>query len=332
MKGRRILLVSPVFHGYWKAIRAALETRGHRVETHCYDLPASPAQQLGNKLLHELPERFRPAGIEHRMTERAVSALVQAKPDVVLLVKGDQLGADWWDALAAKRLPRVTWLYDELRRMRYTAEQLRVIGPLVSYSRQDTDHLSRIGVTVQHLPLAFDDSLSIPRVQEDHVSFIGARYDGRERLLKELADAGVPVRAYGRTWSRHPVDIARTRMFSSAGVPAGRDLSRDRAYGVMRASPATLNIHGDQDGFTMRTFESSGVGAVQLVDRADVSAFYDVGKEVLVFRSSEELAELCRRAMTDRSWAAKIRSAGRRRSLAEHTFAHRVAVLEKLWG
>ena len=38
----------------------------------------------------------------------------------------------------------------------------------------------------------------------------------------------------------------------------------------MAGARANVNIHGDQDGFTMRTFETCGVGALQLVDRADV--------------------------------------------------------------
>ena len=33
----RVLLVSPVFHGYHSAISAALAARGHLVATHVYD-------------------------------------------------------------------------------------------------------------------------------------------------------------------------------------------------------------------------------------------------------------------------------------------------------
>ena len=114
-------------------------------------------------------------------------------------------------------------------------------------------------------------------------------------------------------------------------MPHGRDLPRDEAYAVMSGARATLNVHGDQDGFTMRTFEACGVGALQLVDRADVSLHYEPGVELAVFDSPDEAAELARRAASDRSWSQAMRAAGRARTLAEHTFTHRAKALEALW-
>ncbi len=49
------------------------------------------------------------------------------------------------------------------------------------------------------------------------------------------------------------------------------------------------------------------------------------------WQTLEELLELCARARVDPTWAQGLREAGRRRTLAEHTFDHRVAVLEQLW-
>lgn len=333
MKPKRILLVSPVFHGYWKAIQSALEGRGYNVAVHCYDLNSTFGQRLGNKLLHELPEKWRPQDVERRMTLRAVSALESVSPDIVVVVKGDQLGHDWWQALADRRLPRVTWIYDGLHRMRFTPERLQVMGPVASFSLHDTKTLSGSGVQARHLPLAYDSTIRVSEMNEDNISFVGARYPSRERLLRGLAAAGIPVKAYGLTWSRQPLDVLRTRQFTKPGIPTGRHLPRERAYGVMRGSPATLNIHDDaQDGFTIRTFEACGVGGLQILDRPDVEPMYEVGREVLVFRSAEELVELCRRILKDRSWADQIRKAGERRTMAEHTFDHRAAVLEGMWG
>ena len=67
-------------------------------------------------------------------------------------------------------------------------------------------------------------------------------------------------------------------------------------------------LDGDQDGFTMRTFEACGVGAVQLVDRADVAQHYEPGTEVAVFDGVDEAAELARRAAADRSSRAARRA------------------------
>ena len=74
------------------------------------------------------------------------------------------------------------------------------------------------------------------------------------------------------------------------------------------------------------------MGAVQLIDRADVSALYEPDREVAVFASEDELVELAQRAVADRVWADGLRAAGRARTLAEHTFDHRARDLEQLWG
>lgn len=332
MKARRILLVSPAFHGYWKSIATSLEAQGHEVMTHCYDLPCNLFERTGNKLLHDLPEKLRISTAEEMLTRRAVQRLREVRPEVVVIVKGDQLGAQWWVELARSGAARVTWLYDEMRRMRYTKENFSEIGPVASYSALDTLALREWGVPAVHLPLAYDHRLAVAPERGQAITFVGARYPSREIVLRQLQAEGLPVKAYGRTWSRQWGDVLRTRQFRNAGVPSGPDLSRERAYGVMAGSPATLNLHGDQDGFTMRTFEAPGVGALQFVDRPDVDQHFNVGTEALVFRNVDELTELSRRAFTDESWAEDIRVAGRRRALAEHTFDHRVKILEELWA
>jgi spore maturation protein CgeB len=332
MTSRRIFLVSPVFHGYWRSISAALESRGHEVVVHCYDEPRNFKERLENKLLHDLPETLRWSTAAAAMTRKAIQAMHLVRPDVVIVVKGDQLESEWWTEVARSGAAKVTWLYDELRRMRYTQELLKQIGPIASYSPLDTARLVDWGASAIHLPLAYDHRIVMVPEQQSVITFVGARYPSREKILQGLQNDGVPVRAYGRTWSRRLLDVIRTRQFRDSGIAAGPDLTRERAYGVMAGSAATLNLHGDQDGFTMRTFEAAGVGALQLVDRPEVAQFFDVGTETLAFSSKEELTELSERALLDISWAESIRVAGRRRALAEHTFDHRARVLEGIWA
>jgi spore maturation protein CgeB len=331
----RLLLVSPAFHGYWRSISAALERRGHEVTTHVYDDFRGLRAKARNKLRYELPSRIGRDGAQrmrYDLTSAAVSAVSDRRPQAVVVVKGDALGADFWDLLDERRLPRVVWLYDELRRVAYSDETLARVGPVASYSALDTRHLAERGVEARHLPLAYDATLPrCPAGTSRDVVFVGARYPQREQTLLALRASGVQVRAFGRQWSHHPVDRLRTWDLSRPDLPAGRDLGREDAYRVMAEASAALNIHGDQDGFTMRTFEACGVGAVQLVDRTDVEELYEPGRELATYSSPEELVELCRRAVQDERWASSLRENGRRRTLAEHTFDHRAAVLEELW-
>lgn len=326
-----LLLVSPRFHGYYKTIAASLTKLGYRVLTHVYDAPGTFVERTRNKILHDLPERLRPASLEGAVTDIAIARLAEVNPDIVLVVKGDQLGDEWWQALQSSGARYGTWMYDELRRMRFSEDQLKVVGPIASYSPADVLNLRSRGFEAIDVPLAYDADLPVVPAIEPSITFVGARYPGREKMLKALQLAGVPVKAYGKQWSRHPWDMVRTRQFSDPGIATGRDLDRSHAYGVMAASPATLNIHGDQDGFTMRTFEAPGVGGLHIVDRIDVDRYYDPGTEVLTYSSEDELIDLCRRVLADPAWAQTIREAGCRRTLAEHTFGERVKLLESLW-
>lgn len=330
----RVLLVSPGFHGYHAAISAALAARGHQVATHVYDDHGGAVGRAWHQLRHQLPRRLGAGSLRQlarEETARAVEAVRAHRPEAVVVVKGDRLAEPFWDSLSG--LPRVTWLYDEVRRTRWTAARLAVVGPVATYSALDAVDLEADEVDVRHVPLAYDHRLvpSPTRERTRTVSFVGARYPSREHVLTALHDAGVPVRAHGRDWSTHAVDRLRTWRVGAPPVPAGRDVDRAQAYDLMAASLATLNLHGDQDGFTMRTFEAAGVGAVQLVDRSDLTGLYDPGVEVLAFADVEELLDLVHRVQADRGLAERVRAAARARTLAEHTFDHRVATLEASW-
>lgn len=333
--GQRLLLITPAFHGYYRSIARAFEGAGYQVAVHCYDDFETVADKVRNKALVELPSRLGFDGAsraEAWATERALVALGDARPDRLVVIKGDTLGAAFWEKVERLRIPRILWLYDDLSRHRYTDDFLRNIGPVVSYSRTEAKALAERGVNASFLPNAFDPALAPPPTKRTaEIVFVGSRYPNRVALLEALRDADVPVRAYGRQWSHHPFDRMRTWELERPSLPAERDIPLDQAYEVQAEAAASINIHGLQAGLAMRTFEVPGMGGLQLVDRPDVAEFYDPGTETLVFEGQEELVELSQRALRDRPWAERIRAAGRRRTLAEHTFAHRIAVLEERW-
>jgi spore maturation protein CgeB len=332
----RILLVAPAFHGYGDSIAGALRRAGHDVVVHAYDANVTLGAKLRTKLVHELPSRLgsRSGELARRrtLTARAVAAIVASGADVVITVKGDALGTDYWEAVDASGARQLLWLYDELARMDFDEAVLTSRPSIMSYSPRDVAALRDCGLRAGHVLDAFDHTVRFAPVPSDEVVFIGARYPDRTRLLEALHERGVPVRAYGRDWSRHPFDRARTWQLSRPAVPSAREVDRSTAYALTAGAVAALNSHTDQDGFTMRTFELPGTGSLQLIDRPDVETLYEPGREVLVFTDLDELAGLCERARTDRGWARGIAERGRARTLAEHTFDHRVPALEAAWA
>jgi len=334
-------VVTPAFHGYGESIGNALRRRGHDVIVHPYDAHVGVREKARHKLAVELPQQLlgrvgvdRTADAARRATEETLRVHAATRPDVVVVIRGDLFEPRFWDRLEESGRPFVVWLYDELRRMGHELETLARATAVTSYSPLDVTTLRDRGIEAHHVPNAFDRDRQVIRsmARRDVITFVGARYPDRARALVGLHDAGVPVCAYGREWSRHPVDRLRTWGWHRPGVPAERDVDRDTAYAVMAASAATLSMHTDQDGFAMRTFEACGAGAVQLIDRTDLAGLYDDGVDLASWQTPEELLELCGRARVDLTWAQGLRDSGRRRTLAEHTFDHRVALVEQLWG
>ena len=82
----KLLLLSPAFHGYWKAIQASLEVHGYEVRTHIYDAPGTLPERILNKLAHELPEKYRPESFAAQATRKAIDAFNEFRPDIVLVI------------------------------------------------------------------------------------------------------------------------------------------------------------------------------------------------------------------------------------------------------
>ncbi|KQQ05644.1 MULTISPECIES: glycosyltransferase family protein [unclassified Rathayibacter] len=333
---RPVLVVSPVFHDYWRALEAAFVHLGDSVVVHRYDDTAG-AVRLRDAVGHRLPRTRIRAWSRRAETDRAIRALRETRPRAVLVVKGDSLGEAWWEAVLSSGAPVVLWLYDELRNMTFGLERLRELAAsavsVASYSPRDVATLAGAGVAATLLPDAFDSLLGFTPRPSSAVTFIGARYPERERVLRGLAESGVEVEVFGRQWSRHPADVVRTGRLRGPGVRAHRDIPRSAYYGAMAGSVATLAIHGDgHGGLSMRAFEAPGVGALALIDRPEVADYYDVGSEVLVFDGRDQLVEHVRHAQADPAWARGVRRAAAERTRAEHTFVHRMRAVSALWA
>ena len=62
---KNLLLVSPAFQDYWKAMSAAFEVQGWTVHTHVYDQPGPFFARTANAVSHSLPH----PGVTHRISE-----------------------------------------------------------------------------------------------------------------------------------------------------------------------------------------------------------------------------------------------------------------------
>ncbi len=165
------------------------------------------------------------------------------------------------------------------------------------------------------------------------LSFLGNRLPDREARVEAflLRAAELLPRARfllgGNGWHDKPVP-PNVRCL-------GHVYTRD--HNAFNSSPrAVLNISREsmaRYGFSpaTRIFEAAGAAACVLSDRwKGIELFLEPGKEVLLVRDGEEVAEAVA-SLTPRA-AREIGEAAYRRVLAEHTYRHRVAQLEEALG
>ena len=161
------------------------------------------------------------------------------------------------------------------------------------------------GCAAAHVPLAHDPAPSRHRPRRPRRGRLRRRALPRPRGAagRRSRAAGVPVRAYGRDWSGHPVDRLRTWAPAPAAVPRGRDLPRAEAYGVMAGAPRhaqRARRPGRLHDAHLRGLRRRGASSSSTAPTS--SRLYEPGRRAAVFALADEAARLCRaRAATDRA-------------------------------
>jgi spore maturation protein CgeB len=197
------------------------------------------------------------------------------------------------------------------------------------------ERLGALGVGAEYLPIAFD-----------------------ERVLDRLRGRGVDPspgsdRPHGVTIvgglepKTHPnrialLEAAGTRLgvevwgYGVEALPTGseiRGLHRGEAWGldmyeVLARSKIVVNVHeGVAEGNVnnMRLFEATGAGAMLLTDRgANLAELFEPEAEVATFGDAEELVSRAEHFLANDDERLAIAAAGQARTLAEHTYGHRL--------
>lgn len=154
---------------------------------------------------------------------------------------------------------------------------------------------------------------------EHDVSFVGACYGWRPRLMAELRQLGIEVACFGKGWPRGPI-------------------SNDDMNGLYARSRVNLGCGGIGYSRTLlclkgRDFEVPMSGAVYLTqDNPELRRVFDVGKEILTYRSVEDCARTIRELLQDERRAENVRRRARIRCLQDHTYETRWASVFRALG
>jgi spore maturation protein CgeB len=181
---------------------------------------------------------------------------------------------------------------------------------------------TEIGAKNVHvLPFGCDPAVHHPdpdASKKNDVCFIGTYDRQRARTLNAIRD--IPnAHVYGPYWNVFLRSMARPPVW-------GKEMTN-----TLNASKIVLNIHVQSDlglAPNMRTFEVPACRGFLLTDKAEgIGKYYEIGKEIVCYTDTKELAELVKYYLQMDKEREEISSRGYKRSIKEHTYEKRMKQL-----
>lgn len=145
---------------------------------------------------------------------------------------------------------------------------------------------------------------------EFDVTFVGECYGWRPNFIKRLCKLGIKVGCFGNGWSNGRLsDHDMVKMYSRSRINLG--------FAGVGCSRELMCLKG-------RDFEVPMAGGLYLTqDNPELSLVYHVGREILTYKNAEDCAEKAKWIFANPGEADKIRKAGRKRALRDHTWQKR---------
>jgi spore maturation protein CgeB len=171
---------------------------------------------------------------------------------------------------------------------------------------------------------------------EFDVTFVGQAYGDRPAYIEHLVKGGIDVRVWGHGWRIDPKwpPAAESPLWRLAEGLRGDPLEDEAMIQMYSRSKINLGFStcGEKGAagaervvqVRLRDFEVPMAGGFYMIEEMEeLREFFEPGKEIVFYRSAEELAEKIRYYLAHDEERERIRAAGHRRALNEHTWRHR---------
>lgn len=259
------------------------------------------------------------------LNETLLLTVERERPDVVLSVLVHyEIWLETWEILRDSGIAATinwatddSWRYQEFSRLVAPAFHAFATTYPTAYARYLRDGFSHVLLT-QWGANAVTLQPPIPAARCRYaVSFVGTAHSDRRAWITALDQAGIKVDCFGYGWPSGPVAAAEIPQIIRSSV-----ISLNFAKGGLTWNgifPRRLNQ------IKARTFEIPGAGGFLLTEWADdLSKYYTPGEEVCVFRDLTDLADSIHYYLAHPLERDTIAFKGHARTLAEHTYEHRL--------
>jgi hypothetical protein len=302
LKGKRCLIISPVFFGYEKEIKRAIERAGGVASI----IDERPGNGFWTKAIIRLRSSVISGHIE-RYYDSCISSLAPTESfDYVLVISPEAINAKVLAKLH-DRFPSarfVLYMFDSLRNK--TGSNIEALFPqfdrILSFDPEDCNAHPMMKMR----PLFYTDEYSTIATQGEEyrydIAFIGTLHSDRFSIGKEIADIAaqhnmryfsyyymIDRRLYlaQKVLNRHMRDC---RMSDVSFIP----MPKEKVLEVIKGARIILDIqHPTQSGLTMRTIEAFGAGRKLITTNQRIREydFYDKSNISIVERENIRIDE-----------------------------------------
>jgi len=291
-------------------------------------------------LMDRLVRHLSPEAFRRRKCEGLMRVVEQSKPDLFFTVYGKPYRRDLIESIKGRGIRTACWWLDDpfyfgvpehdlVAATAYDLYGTNCSGSLASYQER--------GVTNAHfLPVGIDPAVHrpepVPVAPEYDLLFAGDWHPIRQQVLERLCTR-YRVAIMG-PWKERK--IGATSPLNQCLVKRGF-FSPEEMVAAFNRARIVLNLHTWYGRWTYgvnpRLFETSGCGAFQLCDHKDeIPGFYKPDEEIVLYRDVAELDELVGHWLARDEDRQRVAGNALKRSLAEHTYVHRMREVVKRLG
>ncbi len=332
-----IMVVGPIYGGSLPIagyVVRALESLGHRVSWVDHSLHYPGYQHLDtirdDRLRLTVQQRF-----SETLGVISLAHVAEEPPDLVLAMSQAPLSMPVLEQLRRKKVLTAMWFVENFRHMTYW--QQMVSGYDFWFVMQQDPCLKafrEVGAShVSYLPLAADPEihqpLTLTREEQEElgadVSFLGAGYWNRRKLLPELLGRSWSFKLWGNEWENSgPLEQVLQR--------GGARIDTQTSVKIFNATSINMNLHSytkegfdpEGDGVNPRTFELASAGAFQVIDsRTLLPELFDESM-MAIMRTPEDMVPTVEKFMQDPDKRKAMATLSRERVLSRHTYQHRM--------
>lgn len=297
----------------------------HEVVVNCPPLQTAWAKEHGLRA-----RRLGRLGRSPSIEEVVAAQVEEHDPDVLYVQNLSVLDADLLRRLGEGRL-----VVGQIASEPPPERQLRAFDLILTSFPHYVERFRALGVASEYFRIGFD-ARALERVGELTrdlgLVFVGSLGRGQHRLGNAVvgrAAERLPLEIWGIGAEEWPDDSALRRSYR--GEAWGIDMLR-----LLARARIALNRHIDVaegNANNMRLYEATGMGALLLTDaKANLGEIFEPGRECVAYRDEDELVELASYYLEHEDERREIAAAGQRRTLGEHTYAHRMRELAGILG